>query len=163
MELRETALECSGKKNMKHHPIVACMLFLFTVGCSLLGSDQTDTRVIASVASVDYPRFPSEEHITVAMIIHAPSSFLGARMTLATESASRMEIRKKYPIGSLLSLEIPRFLVLKLFLELQSMQSVERQIDSGISPVRISTGIPIVSFALSDLSSLPKPYIATSP
>lgn len=145
---------------MKPHPLVVCLLVLLAIRCSLLGSEPADTTIIASVTSVQYSGSPSEDSFTVNMIIHAPSNLLGARMTMATTSATRSELRKKYPVGGLVSFGIPSFLVLKLFLQLQSTQSVERQIDSGISPARISQGTPIVSFVPSDLTSPPKPYIA---
>ena len=116
---------------------------------------ESQEKILASVTKVVHPENTANETVTLWMTIHSPSRFGGFQFIVVTDSTDRTKIRAEFPTGSLQTLELPANIVKKLEEQIDAHLSIEKTLDSGINPMRISQAFLMPSVKISELPSRP--------
>jgi len=118
---------------------------------------QEPVRVVASVARIWVTPPPLAATVSVMLLVHTPIEFRGLEIQLTDENLSRADARSKFPIGSTFALSVPLPVVDILKKEKRQDEDVQRLLDQGIDPRRISTVVIPAQLRLPDLSNPPAP------
>lgn len=115
-------------------------------------------KVIASVVDIAKREAPLSPGIGIEFVIHTPEKLRATKFILVTRVAERSQARATYPIGILVSIELPASTVDVLMRQRADLDSCERQIDTGVRPEMISQGILLPSVEANQLRTAPERY-----
>ena len=90
----------------------------------------------------------------IAFIVHAPPLIKGTRLIVKYPSADRSTVRSKFPIGTLFSMSFSYKFYENLLDEAKTLESIQKQLDRGVSPQHVSQGVGLPDIAIAELSKL---------
>ncbi len=134
------------------------VLLLSLLPCLSFADTERKEKIVALVTRVDAPQPDRADTVTLTMIIHRPSRFGGFQLQIATESTVRAEIREDFPVGSLQIFELPNKIMKQLEDQVDSHISLEKTLDTGIDPMKISQLFLVPSVKISGLPKEPFEY-----
>jgi hypothetical protein len=141
--------------------LIVASLF-FTLHCLSYADAERKEKIVASVTKVVHPKNAIADTVTLWMTIHAPSRFGGFTFMVVTESRDRARIRADFPAGSLQTLELPAKTIMELEAQIDAEISVQKTLDTGIDPMKISQAYVVPSVKIGELPTRPVAFTVST-
>lgn len=118
-------------------------------------------RIIASVVDIVHRVPPSDPGVFILLVVHNPTEFRGTQFSLVDTVRNRRAVRAEYPLGALVSVELPRGMLNGLLRHKTVLEENQRKLDAGARPETITTS-PVTPHT--DIGELPRrPSVISSP
>ena len=140
---------------MQTNIVTLPLAFLFSIFlmASSHGNPEKNEKVIASVTQVMHQNNSVGDKVRLLLTLHEPSRLGGFKFLVVTESSDRVKTRQGFPVGSLQMLALPSKTVKELEAQIEAHESVEKTLDKGVHPARISQAFLLPSVRLSEVSA----------